>query len=208
MPDKTGEWTRLVEEIMMCRKCPLHETRTRPVPGEGSLDAEIMFVGEAPGRREDETGRPFVGAAGRLLSELLGSIGLRREDVFITNIVKCRPPGNRDPREEEIAACSPYLIRQIRLIKPRIIVALGRHSGRFLFTQAGLRWAPLSAIHGKTYTVTIAGVTARLVATYHPAAALYNPRLRGVLEEDFKKIQSLLRDRGGERGQRSLFDYM
>ncbi len=204
---KEDAWRLLVEEIKGCRKCPLHETRTNPVPGEGSLDAEIMFVGEAPGRREDETGRPFVGAAGRLLTELLEMIGLRREEVFITNVVKCRPPNNRDPRDEEIRACSPYLIRQIQLIRPRVIVALGRHSARFLFGEAGLRWGSMSSMHGKSYDAVVAGVPVKLMATYHPAAALYNPRLRGVLEEDFRRLRLLLSG-GEERGQRSLLDYL
>lgn len=171
---------------MECRRCGLYKTRKNPVPGEGRIDAEVVFVGEAPGAREDETGRPFVGAAGKLLTELLESIGLKRGDVYITNIVKCRPPGNRDPREEEIRACLPYLVRQLRLIEPHVIVALGRHAARVLFSLAGLRWANMSVMHGRVYDAVVEGIRVKLVATYHPAAALYNPGLRDKLVSDFK----------------------
>ncbi len=208
------EYERLVREIMSCTKCPLHRSRRNPVPGEGPLDARVMFVGEAPGRREDEEGRPFVGPAGKLLNQLLEQAGLSRDRVYITNIVKCRPPGNRDPRDEEIEACLPYLLRQIQLIKPRLIVALGRHAARTLFRLAGLTWRSMGSQHGKPYRARIAGVEAMLVATYHPAAALYRPPLREVLEQDFRgPIARLARQAlgGQERtrgGQRSLLDYI
>ncbi len=203
------EFEELIEEIKRCRKCPLYRTRINPVPGEGSCRAEIMFVGEAPGAREDETGRPFVGAAGRLLTQLLEMIGLRREEVYITNIVKCRPPNNRDPREEEIKACSPYLLRQIALIRPRIIVALGRHSARFLFNQAGLKWVSMTRMHGSVYEAMISGLKVKLIATYHPAAALYYPRLKPLLEEDFRTLSGLLREsRKGSRSNPSILDFL
>ncbi len=204
------EWSRLIAEIMKCRKCPLHSTRKNPVPGEGNRDAYIMLVGEAPGAREDETGRPFVGAAGKLLTELLEGRGLSREEVYITNIVKCRPPGNRDPTEEEIEACLPYLLRQIRLIKPRVIVALGRHAGRTLYRLAGIKWTSMARMHGKFFDAVIEGIEVKLIATYHPAAALYNPRLRSSLEKDFEIIRSLLPqawEKKVEKRQRSIIDY-
>ncbi len=183
---------RIAEEIRACRRCPLHRSRTRAVPGEGNPKARIVFVGEAPGRNEDLQGRPFVGAAGRLLTELLLSIGLRREDVFITNVVKCRPPGNRDPRPEEIEACLPFLERQLQLIDPDVIVALGRHSALTLLRLAGREERSIMRIRGKIFRVELFGRERTLMPTLHPAAALYNPRLRPLLEEDFRKLGEIV----------------
>ncbi|WP_460126211.1 type-4 uracil-DNA glycosylase [Stetteria hydrogenophila] len=202
------EYERLKAEILSCTKCPLHRTRKNPVPGEGPLDAEVMIVGEAPGRREDELGRPFVGMAGKLLDALLARAGLRREEVYITNVVKCRPPGNRDPRPEEVEACLPYLVRQIALIRPRVIIALGRIAGSTLFRLAGLKWRGVKAEHGLAYNAVVAGVPVTLTATYHPASALYNPQLRRVLEEDFQgPIKEAVSSRGA-RARRSLDDFL
>jgi len=207
--EKRKEYERLVGEISACTRCPLHATRKKPVPGEGPLDADVMVVGEAPGRREDETGRPFVGPAGRLLDALLVKAGLERGGVYITNVVKCRPPGNRDPTREEIAACLPYLRRQIRIIRPRVIIALGRHAGRTLYELAGRRWRGMKAEHGVPLEVEIEGVRLTLVATYHPAAALYNPQVRRSLEEDFSNIiANIVHGRGSKSGRRSLLDFM
>jgi len=203
-----NEWRVLVDEIMNCRKCELYKYRKNPVPGEGLLNSHIMFVGEAPGAQEDEVGRPFVGAAGKLLTELIHGIGLKREEVYITNIVKCRPPGNRDPEDSEIDACSPYLLRQIMLIKPKVIIALGRHSAKYLFTKAGLSWRNMSTMHGKVYDAVIQGLRVKLIATYHPAAALYNPNLRSILQDDFeiigREIRKTLRE---DTGRKTLLDY-
>lgn len=203
------EWEKLIKEIVSCRKCSLYKSRKNPVPGEGPINAKVMFIGEAPGAKEDEEGRPFVGAAGKLLTELLESIGVDRRDVYITNIVKCRPPGNRDPSEEEINACLPYTLKQIKLIKPKAIVALGRHAARTLFRLAGLQWKNMALMHGKIVEATISNVKLRLVATYHPAAALYYPKLRSVLEKDFTEIiKKLFKDHSKEdKKQRSLLDY-
>ncbi|MCE4625143.1 MAG: uracil-DNA glycosylase [Desulfurococcales archaeon] len=201
---KLERYEKLVEQIRRCTKCRLHATRKNPVPGEGSLEAEVMFVGEAPGRREDELGRPFVGMAGNLLTALLREIGLSREEVYITNIVKCRPPGNRDPRDDEIAACLPYLIEQIKIIGPKILVTLGRHAGRTIYGLAGLKWPGMSKAHGAAVRATVAGVSLTIFSTYHPAAALYNKGLRTVLQEDFRRLKSLL---SGEGRGRTLFDY-
>jgi DNA polymerase len=181
-------YRKLVERILTCTKCPLHRSRKKAVPGEGPLSTRIMLVGEAPGRSEDEQGRPFVGAAGSLLNQLLKEAGLDRSQVYITNVVKCRPPGNRDPSDDEISACLPYLIEQIKLIKPRVIVALGRHAGRTLFTLSGLKWDSISKHRGKVYEVGLLGSRVKLVVTYHPAAALYKPPLRDVLSEDFRTV--------------------
>jgi DNA polymerase len=151
-----------------------------------------MFIGEAPGRKEDETGRPFVGNAGKLLTLLLKNIGLERENVYITNIVKCRPPGNRDPKDDEVSACLPYLLRQIKLIQPRIIVTLGRHAGKTIYSLAGRRWPGIGSAHGKFFEGRIAGVDLIIFSTYHPAAALYKPEVRRILEDDFKILESII----------------
>lgn len=208
--DRCGKMSELVKEIKECNKCPLHLYRRNPVPGEGSCTAEIMFVGEAPGSKEDETGRPFVGAAGKLLTQLLESIGIKRSDVYITNIVKCRPPNNRDPAPEEIEKCSPYLITQIKMIRPKIIVALGRHSAKFLFSRAGLRWTNMRALHGKVFRARIADVEVNLMATYHPAAALYSPKLRPDLEKDFLVLKQLVENIHGKRENKykTILDFL
>lgn len=184
----TGEWSRIVDEISNCKKCRLHETRNNPVPGEGSLNTRILIIGEAPGEKEDLAGKPFVGAAGRLLDSLLDKAGLKRSDVFITNIVKCRPPKNRKPRKDEIANCIPYLIRQIQLLKPEIIVLLGNTAAETIMELAGFKWNGIVKEHGRIVETNIFGLKAVLIPTFHPAAALYNPRLRRILEEDFEKI--------------------
>lgn len=183
----------IAESVRKCRKCPLHESRKNAVPGEGNERARIMFVGEAPGRSEDEVGRPFVGAAGRLLEELLTSIGLRRQEVFITNVVKCRPPNNRDPRQEEIEACLPYLIEQVSVVDPEILVALGRHSAGVLLGRVG--GVSIMRVRGRVHEVEVFGRPRKVMPTLHPAAALYNPGLRSLLEEDFEKLRGLIKSR-------------
>lgn len=179
----------IAAEIRVCTRCRLHETRSRAVPGEGSADTEVVFVGEGPGFNEDRQGRPFVGRAGALLERLLGSIGWRREDVFITNIVKCRPPDNRDPEPDEIAACAPYLRRQLETLDPALVVTLGRHSlARFL---PGAR---ISAAHGTAREVDpSSGARAALVfALYHPAAALRSPEVERQSFEDMAAVPATL----------------
>jgi len=175
----------LYDEINQCQRCPLGRTRTKAVPGEGPEDAAIMFIGEAPGFHEDQQGRPFVGAAGHFLEQLLASIGLKRRDVYICNVIKCRPPGNRDPLPNEIQACAEFLDRQIALIKPRLIVTLGRYSMAKYFPQS-----PISRIHGRPQRVGDVIV----LPLYHPAAALHQPRYKADIEEDFKKIPALLQE--------------
>lgn len=169
--------------VEKCTLCPLFQSATRGVPGEGNPDAEIMFVGEGPGQKEDELGRPFVGAAGRLLEELLRHIGLTRNDVYIANVVKHRPPGNRDPLPDELEACWPYLQEQIGVIRPKIIVTLGRHSlARFLPGKV------ISQAHGAPLRVS--GMV--YFPMYHPAAALYSGNLRPVLFADVAKLPKVL----------------
>jgi uracil-DNA glycosylase family 4 len=173
----------LAGQVSTCQKCVLGRARTRAVPGEGPPDAKIMFIGEAPGYHEDQQGRPFVGAAGHLLEEMLRLIGLTRRDVYITNILKCRPPNNRDPERIEIEACAEYLDRQIALIQPKVICTLGRFSMAKFFPPGSMR-----ALHGRT--VRHGAITC--YALYHPAAALRDPRLKDVFAEDFRRIPQVL----------------
>ena len=209
MPEKDVEWERLVNDIRNCTRCPLHRFRRNPVPGEGSLDSAVMFLGEAPGRSEDEAGRPFVGAAGRLLNELLNLAGLDRGEVFITNVVKCRPPNNRDPRSEEVAACSVHTNRIIGLVRPRVIVTLGNHAGRYIFERfSKMRWLGVKAMRGRIYRLNVLNDSVVVIATYHPAAALYNPQLKGELEEDFKVLLRRAIKLGSALKQPTLLDFM
>ena len=180
-----SDFDTLVSEIKVCFQCALSSERTNAVPGEGSLTAKIMFIGEAPGFREDQLARPFVGPAGMFLDQLLSGIGLRRDDVYITNMVKCRPPNNRDPLTEEIASCKMYLERQIKMIDPSIIVLLGRHSFARFFPGESIGKA-----RGRPRTLD--GL--KLFPMYHPAAALHNPALRPVISQDFKKLKELIVD--------------
>jgi len=184
---------KLEERIRNCRRCPLWELRTNPVPGAGSYDAEVMFVGEAPGYWEDQKGLPFVGRAGKVLDELLAGIGLERDEVYITNVVKCRPPNNRDPTEEEIRACSPYLDMQIDIIRPRVIVPLGRHSMRYILGKFGFPVEPISRLHGRAFEARTLFGKVTVVPTYHPAAALYRPPLMEELKKDFARIGALMK---------------
>ncbi len=181
--DATNRLEEIAEQVRGCPKCELARTRTNAVPGEGNAQAQVMLIGEGPGFYEDREGRPFVGNAGKFLNELLAKAGLKREDVFITNVVKCRPPGNRDPLPDEIAACAPYLEGQIAAIDPAVIVTLGR------FSMA--RWFPgerISKIHGQGKREG----RRLIVPMYHPAAALHQSSLRATIEEDFERLPKLL----------------
>lgn len=171
-----------------CTKCALAEGRTQVVFGSGSPNAELMFVGEAPGFHEDKQGVPFVGAAGQLLSKLLDGIGLRRDDVYIANVLKCRPPGNRDPLPEEIEACEPHLWRQIELIQPTLICTLGNFATKLLSGKP----AGITQVHGRPQEVVLGGNPVTLYPIFHPAAALYTPRMLQVLQDDFARIPELL----------------
>jgi DNA polymerase len=188
---------RLAAAIAECRRCSLWMNTRHAVPGEGSHRASLMLIGEAPGKQEDLSGRPFVGRAGRLLEDLLSGIGLSRDDVFITNIVKHRPPGNRDPLPEEIRACSPYLGEQIRNVGPKVIVTLGRHSSRYILSFLPVEFDRITEIRGRVYHGVVFGQSVSLIPTLHPAAVLYNPRYREALEEDFRVIERELAVAGG-----------
>jgi DNA polymerase len=176
------------EQTSVCTKCALSEGRTQVVFGSGNPNADLMFVGEAPGFHEDQQGVPFVGQAGKLLDKLLGGIGLTRPDVFVANVLKCRPPGNRDPLPEEIAACEPHLFRQIELIEPKLVATLGNFATKLLSGKP----AGITRVHGHEQEVTLGTRTVSLYPIYHPAAALYTPSMLKVLEEDFARIPALL----------------
>ena len=189
-----AEWLKLKDEIVHCQKCSLHQSRTYPVIGEGSHQAKVMFVGEAPGFNEDQTGHPFCGAAGQVLNDLLEKINLLRTEVYICNVLKCRPPQNRDPQKEEIEACSPYLDRQIFLIQPKIICPLGNYSSAYILEKYGLKSVVqgISKIHGQVFEVKTLFSTLKIIPLYHPAVATYNPKTKTILENDFKVLQKTL----------------
>lgn len=180
-----SELTGLYKEVAVCQRCELSQGRTNTVPGEGPENAEIMFIGEAPGFHEDRQGRPFVGAAGKFLEELLASIGLTREDVYICNVIKCRPPSNRDPQPDEMAACKPFLDKQIELVRPKLIVTLGRFSMARYFPNA-----KITRVHGQPKRIG----NRIYYPMFHPAAALHQPKWRSVVKEDMLKIPQILEE--------------
>jgi DNA polymerase len=187
--------TKVAEEVSSCTKCELHHSRKKAVPGEGPADSDIMFIGEGPGFHENEQGRPFVGAAGKFLEELLSDIGLSREEVFISNVVKCRPPGNRDPLPVEVKTCtSNFLDRQIAAINPKVIVTLGRFSMNLLMPNS-----KISQVHGQAMKIH-----GRLVVPmYHPAAALHQGSLRPVIKQDFAQLPQLIAEETPDPDQRN-----
>lgn len=187
LEERRAAMDAIAKEIRVCQQCPLYSARTNAVPGVGRIDADIMFIGEAPGYHEDQQGLPFVGASGKYLGELLGQIGLSRNDVFITNVVKCRPPGNRDPLPTEIDTCVPaYLQQQIDLIRPKLIATLGRFSMALFFPNN----ARITKIHGQPKRAD-----GRIYyPLFHPAAVLRNPTLRPDMEQDFKRIVTLIEE--------------
>jgi DNA polymerase len=171
-----------------CTRCALAQTRTQVVFGAGSPSADLMFVGEAPGFHEDKQGIPFVGAAGQLLTKLLGGIGVAREEVYIANVLKCRPPGNRDPQSDEIEACESHLFKQIELIQPKVVATLGNFATKLLSGKP----AGITSVHGQEQEMTLGGQSVLLYPLFHPAAALYTPRMLEVLEQDFARLPGLL----------------
>ena len=189
------ERTVLDEAVRTCTRCPLAETRTNAVPGKGPVPARVLFIGEAPGKSEDLKGAPFVGRAGTILDGLLAEIGLARDEVFITNIVKCRPPKNRDPTPEEIEACRHYLDDQLSLIRPKVIIPLGRFAMRWVLESYGIApGGPISEVHGKIYRIlTITGERI-IIPVYHPAATIYRPAYRELMAADFEIIRTMLED--------------
>lgn len=185
---------QLKELIRRCKKCPLYKQRTNPVPGEGPPTTNLMLIGEAPGRTEDLSGRPFVGQAGMLLTRTLESMGVRRATVYITNVVKCRPPENRTPLHEEVLACLPYLVEQIKAVRPKVILTLGLVSSLYIINiesviKSGSKPPArrITEIRGRLYTCNVGGLKVEVIPTFHPAAILRNPRYRSLFESDVKK---------------------
>jgi len=191
----------VASEVVVCVKCPLCKSRKNAVPGGGSLRAKILFVGEAPGSSEDAVGRPFVGAAGKLLDRLLGQSGLKRKSVFITNVVKCRPPKNRKPHRLEIQTCTPYLIRQIKIIRPGLIVALGSTAAGYLLPEAGLPFSKITQIHGRFHEGRLDDQKVALFATFHPAAILRGGKYRQEITNDFALLRKDRRTQNATRAR-------
>ena len=193
----------VVNEIYSCKNCSLHLSKRNYVPGEGNENAQVMFIGEAPGREEDEQGRPFVGNAGKLLTDMIETVlGISRKDVYITNILKCRPPDNRDPMEDEIDACFPFLVEQIMAVEPEVIVCLGRHSAKVVFDFFQIPFRSITTERGVLKEKEFNGKKLYIMATYHPAAALYRPPLRDIIQDDFKKLTEIIK-----RKNKTLFDF-
>jgi len=192
---QSEELESLAEEIADCTLCDLHLSRTHAVPGEGPAPASIMCIGEAPGQKEDELGRPFVGRAGTILTELLEASGIERDQAFITSVVKCRPPGNRDPKKKEIAACKPFLFRQIKLVSPRVIVPMGRFATSVMLDFFDIPVTSFASVRRKEFFVPFEGYTLCIVPVYHPAAITHNPNRRRDLEDDFSYLEKVLLER-------------
>lgn len=189
--DRFQKMKKVKDEVVGCTKCSLHKKRNLPVVGEGSHEADIVFVGEAPGANEDRTGRPFCGRAGSVLNQLLSSIQISRQAVYICNILKCRPPNNRDPRKEEVEACTPYLESQLEIIKPKVVSPLGRHAAGFIMEKYGLgdKMQGISRIHGQTFEVSSPFGKVTIIPLYHPAVATYRASMKETLKEDFKVLE-------------------
>lgn len=182
---------KIEEEIRKCRKCNLWKSRKNAVPGEGNYSADLMVVGEAPGKKEDEMGRPFVGKAGQILNEIFEENGIKREDIYITNVVKCRPPKNRNPLYDEIKACFPYLEKQIELIKPKLILTLGNFGAKVIMELYGFKAYSITKMHGKIFDSPLHQI--KILPTFHPAACIYNPLLKEKLYNDIKKLRDFLK---------------
>ncbi len=182
---------KIKDDVLKCQKCSLYQTRKFPVIGQGNHQAKIVFIGEAPGASENLTGVPFCGAAGKILDELLESVGIKREDVYIANILKCRPPGNRNPEKKEIEACTPYLEKQIEIINPKVICALGNFSTGFILEKYGLKdqIQGISKIHGNIFDPVNESGSLKIISFYHPAAAAYNSNMKEILKKDFEILK-------------------
>lgn len=197
MNNRAGFLKKLESEVENCRRCSLYKTRTNVVFGSGPANAELMIISEAPGFNEDQKGVPFVGAAGELLNKLLEMAGLKREELYICNILKCRPVTsnleNRPPRPEEIEACTPYLDRQIEIVKPKLIVTLGRYATSYILSKLGYSFRSMAGVHGKIFRGHLFNNAVTVIPTYHPAAALYNPKYKDSIEEDFRVVRRELK---------------
>jgi len=192
--NKKEEMEKIATLVKNCKKCSLYKTRNNPVNGDGSVDTKILFIGEAPGRNEDIQGKPFVGRAGKILDELLESIDLKRDEVYIANLIKCRPPENRNPLKSEIESCNGYLDKQIEIIKPKIIAPLGNFSCSFIFEKFGLKYDKISLVRGKIFDINMLSGKMRIIPLYHPAVVTYNPNTKTVLLDDFKVIKQVIEE--------------
>lgn len=195
MDEVTKKLKEIKNRVIKCRKCDLCKTRILPVVGQGNHRAKAMFIGEAPGANEDKTGVPFCGSSGRILDELFQSIGYKREDAYVCNILKCRPPSNRDPLPKEKEVCVPYLIEQIEIIKPKVICPMGNHATAFLLTEFGLsdEIMGISKIHGKVFEAKASFGKFKIVSLYHPAVVVYNANTKDDLKKDFKILKKFLK---------------
>ncbi|MBF0385378.1 MAG: uracil-DNA glycosylase [Candidatus Omnitrophica bacterium] len=190
--EKQRKIAALIAKIDSCKRCSLAKTKTRSVPGEGDIDSEVMFIGEAPGANEDLQGKPFVGRAGDIFTRLLGEIGLTREQIYLCNILKCRPPDNRNPLPGEIAACQGSLDLQIKIIAPSIICTLGKFSTEYIFNKYGLPLEKISSLHGKLYKASTENGEKTILPLFHPAVAVYDINKYGVLKKDIEILGKLL----------------
>lgn len=189
---KEEKMKKVLISVKNCKKCNLYKTRNKPVIGEGSLDAKILFIGEAPGKNEDLKGKPFVGKAGKILDELLKSIGFQRNQIYIANILKDRPPNNRNPLKSEIKACTEFLDKQINIIQPEVIVPLGNFATLYIFEKYGLKYDKISKIHSKTFSIKTNFGSIKIIPFYHPAVATYNINKKKILLKDFKLIKKII----------------
>jgi DNA polymerase len=189
---KKEELLKLEREVENCERCDLHKTRTHVVFGDGSAEARIMLIGEAPGYWEDQKGKPFVGDAGKFLDELITIAGLKRNEIYIANILKCRPPGNREPKPEEIRACTPFLNKQIEIINPKIICTLGNYAASYILEKHGLKAESMGKMHGRVFKVSNLLFQLKIIPMYHPATALYKPYMREILRKDWELVKKEL----------------
>ena len=183
---------RIEHIVKKCKECSLNETCSKPVFGEGNSNARIMFIGEAPGKKEDELGRPFVGRAGRIFDEMLDSTKLSRDDVYISNILKCRPPKNRNPLKSEIEKCSKYLDNQIEIINPEIIAPMGNYAISYIFIKFKIKLEKINRMHGRIYSINSSFHKLKIIPIYHPAAVIYNKKIKNIMLADFKVIKQSL----------------
>ena len=190
--EKVERIEKLRKKIAGCQRCRLHETRTHTVPGEGSVDAQIMFIGEAPGKNEDLQGKPFVGRAGNVFDKLLASIELTRQDIYLCNILKCRPPGNREPLSDEVQACVGSLDIQIKTINPQVIATMGRYATTYIFEKFSLPFVNISSVHGKILEAETPFGVKKIIPLFHPAVATYDPNKIEVLLKDFQILKPFL----------------
>jgi len=191
--DKANKFEKMSLEIKKCKKCNLYKTRTKPVIGSGSFNSEIFFIGEAPGKNEDILGKPFVGRAGKILDDLLKSINLTKEDIYIANILKCRPPNNRNPQKNEIKKCTNFLDKQIRIINPSIIAPLGNFAASYIFEKFNLKYEKIGLIHGKKFQTNTSFGKIIVIPLFHPAVATYNPNKMSDLLNDFKILKKIIK---------------